>query len=320
MCTPLQEIVSSAVLQGKFRFPLFSFFRLELMSSILCRQLPNAGRGCVPCPDLECTGVSPLASSRTPFQNLTMGLIQLCGAPAYYSSESGACVLPTVVTEIPAVVTSTTTTGFPTVTVKLVSTTTPATSTITALTTAFTGRAACSYYRVVSHFSSTLTRVQISRDCADVRSQTFPEDCCPNKYVTGLRRVRIRRDESKLERRSIAFTTTTLAPVTTTRTVKGRFPPVTVTVSSFVEAPTPLTTTSTTAFAQSTACISTTRTGFGRCPTDPKAAVEALLKVGFALSSPLRKTDRITNSSQKYQESGERVVIDCGATGLYEQA
>ena len=165
-----------------------------------------------------------------------------------------------------------------------------------------------------------LTRVQIFRDCTDVRSQTFPADCCPNKYVTGLRRVRIRRDDSKLERRTIAFTTTTLATATATRTVKGRSPPVSLTVVSFVEASTPLTTTSTTAFAQSTACISTTRTGFGRCPTDPRTAVEALLKVSFALSSSLRKTDRITNSSQKYQESGERVVIDCGATGLYEQA
>lgn len=227
-------------------------------------QTANSGRGCI-CDNPECL---------------------VCIAPEYYSSESKACVLPgisTVVvheaasTSVTSTVISTPATS--TVTITRLSTTTPATSTITDLATAFTGRADCAYYRV-----------------------TFPSDCCPNKFIPGLRKIRIRRD---LERRSLQFSATTTITSTSTSTASfvetsvAPTPLVSTTETSFVQAATPVTVTSTTAFARSTACVASTRVGLGRCPTDPKTAMESLLR--------------------KYRQSGERVVIDCGSSGLYEQ-
>lgn len=102
-----------------------------------------------------------------------------CIAPEYYSSESKACVLPgisTVVvheaasTSVTSTVISTPATS--TVTITRLSTTTPATSTITDLATAFTGRADCAYYRVVSKHSRVSPRVSLAQiaDTADAAS------------------------------------------------------------------------------------------------------------------------------------------------------
>ena len=155
-------------------------------------------------------------------------------------------------------------------------------------------------------------------------SQTFPAACCPNKFVAGLRPIA----NSNLVRREIRFSATTTTSTTTTlaststvlEEIAGPTPTSRVTEISFAQAPTPISTTSSTAFALSTACAVDVQVGLSRClgAAITKTYIEALMRVRLSPFVLVDFSDSDEFSRQSYQRLGKRVAIDCGSGGMFD--